>query len=131
MSDPFSIKCHSIPPTHIYPSSLHSHLSRSNAPPHLLYCPFRCYIFWFIKKLFLFIPAVLSLALFVHLFSHISNFLWIHCTTSPISQIHISLVLSFFIAIYLPSYIVVIYRVSQKNMGIQWRIRYRLCYELA
>ena len=23
------------------------------------------------------------------------------------------------------------YRVSQKNMGIQWRIRYRLCYELA
>ena len=24
-----------------------------------------------------------------------------------------------------------IYRVSQTNMGIQWRIRYRLCYELA
>ena len=23
------------------------------------------------------------------------------------------------------------YRVSQKNMGIQWRIGYRLCYELA
>ena len=23
-----------------------------------------------------------------------------------------------------------VYRVSQKNMGIQWRIGYRLCYEL-